>query len=512
MRATSDSLSGLRSHRYAPHGDTPVGQPDVFAARRDEDVGAVALQVGLGLAGHGLRQRDERDHRGDADQEARDQERRAGLAAAQVVDGDGAKPHAITPLTGRAARRWVEPAGVQGRIQRSDGADDDGEADGGAGQGRRPRDGHAVAGEQGQEEEARPHAGQIAEHAGEQARGGGLDEDEAGHVAAAEAEGAEDADLAGAGVDRAHHGDEHDQRLDGDDDAGDDVAEGAELVDGVHAVLDLLLHRRDRGARENAAELGDDLLHGAVAAEGGHLDHRHLAGLVEDRLRGRQVGDEQVVVLRAGRPQDAGDRERPPAHGSTVSFTAQVQGRAAVRAGHELVAVARRPPVHRPPLLELELIRRPHSHEEPLPALDLDYAEQLGRHDGDIAPVGDGGDARQVRFADVARPHRHAAQRDAAVVQREPVAARRDDDVGAEGLQVVLRLHGERRAQREERHDRADAQQQADDEERGASLAPAQVAEGDVSESHSAEGQSGIKASRALVTGSTARWPAGCSR
>ena len=63
-------------------------------------------------------------------------------------------------------------------------------------------------------------------------------------VPAAEAEGAEDADLARARVDRAHHRHEDDQGLDRDDHGGDEVAEGAELVEGVHAVLDHLLHER----------------------------------------------------------------------------------------------------------------------------------------------------------------------------------------------------------------------------------------------------------------------------
>ena len=111
-------------------------------------------------------------------------------------------------------------------------------------------------------------------------------------------------------------------------------------------------------------------------------------------------------------------------------------------------------------------------------------AEQLGRHHGDVAAVGDRRDARQVRLADVRRARGHAADAHAAVGQRQAVRLRRHDDVGAVGLEVVLRLHGERAAQREQRHHRADADQQAGDQERGAALAAAQVAERDVAKLH----------------------------
>ncbi len=82
---------------------------------------------------------------------------------------------------------------------------------------------------------------------------------------AAEADGAEHTDLPRALADRAHDGEEHDQRLDGDDDADDGVGEPAELVDGVLAALDGLLQGRDLGLRQRGADLAGDAVHGAPA-------------------------------------------------------------------------------------------------------------------------------------------------------------------------------------------------------------------------------------------------------
>ena len=321
---------------------------------------------------------------------------------------------------------------------------------------------------------------------------------------ASEAERAEDADLARARVDRAHHRDEHDERLDDDDHAGHDPAERAELVDGVHAVLDLLLHGRDLGPGQHAAELGDDLLHRAVAAERGDLDHGDRARLAEEALRRAQVGDEQVVVLGAGRPQDAGDGELPAADGDG-SPVLRPRAVAAAAPATSSSAAPRRPPVHAPPLLEVELLlgRTPMSRR--LPALDAHGAEQLGRDDGDVVAVGDGVDTREVRLADLLRPDRHVGHRDAAVRERQAVGARRDEDVGAVGLEVVLRLHGERLAQGEQRHHGADAHEQAGDQERRAGRAAPQVAERDRAQPH--DRSSGLRSPR--VSGDQKYWAPG---
>ena len=69
----------------------------------------------------------------------------------------------------------------------------------------------------------------------------GLDQDEPRDVQAPEADGAEHADLVRPLAHGAHHRDEHDERLDGDHDADDGVAEALELVHGVQPALDDLL-------------------------------------------------------------------------------------------------------------------------------------------------------------------------------------------------------------------------------------------------------------------------------
>ena len=143
-------------------------------------------------------------------------------------------------------------------------------------------------------------------------------------------------------------------------------------------------------------ELAHDLVDGGARVGGRDLDERELAGPAEQLLDGRQVGDEQVVVLSPGRSQDAGEREALAADAHVVAHL-QAEHLGRLGAGHELVAVARRPPgVDRPPALELELGGGVDAHEQGAVALDLHRADELRRDHGDARARRDGAHALEV--------------------------------------------------------------------------------------------------------------------
>ena len=208
-------------------------------------------------------------------------------------------------------------------------------------------------------------------------------------------------------------------------------------------------------------------------------------GLSQELLHRAQVGDQQVVVLRAGGPQDAGDREAAAADAHVVAHR-QAERAGRLGAGHELVAVGRRPArVHRPPALELELGGRAHAQQQDAAALHLHRADELRGDDRDARAVGDGVDARDVGLGESsARPR-----------TRRPRRCRRRS-APTSLLRGATRMLAPKLCRLAlvwpvidcvseiERHHRGDADQQARDEERRAGLAATQVAHGDGPQPH----------------------------
>ena len=103
-------------------------------------------------------------------------------------------------------------------------------------------------------------------------------------------------------------------------------------------------------------------------------------------------------------------------------------------------------------------------------------------------------------------PPRHAA-----VAQRQPSVRGATTMLAPKLSRLFCASTRQRRAQREQRHHRGDADQQPGDQERGARLAAAQVAEGDGAQLHGGAPRDGGRRSSgqaAALTGSTARRPA----
>ena len=279
---------------------------------------------------------------------------------------------------------------------------------GGHAEQRHPRDRRAL-GEHRQHRVGHGHAGGVAEDAGDHARDDRLEQDEPRDLLPPEADGAEHADLGGALAHRAHHGEEHDEDLDAHDDADDDEAESLELVHRVQAARHRLADRRHLGLRQSRGELAHDLVDGSAGVRGRDLDERELSRAPQHPLHGAEPGDEQLVVLPARRPEDAGDGEALATDAHVVAHV-QCQHLGGPGAGDELAVVLRWPAgADRPPALELELRRRVDAHEQGAAALDLHRADELRRDDGDAAARRDRAHALEVGL--VAGPGRRRSRR-----------------------------------------------------------------------------------------------------
>ena len=176
-----------------------------------------------------------------------------------------------------------------------------------------------------------------------------------------------------------------------------------------------------------------------------------VSGYIWSDGRGVKHAFEQIiVVLGAHGLRDAADGEVAAAQSDRLA-DAQAEAAGDRGAGDELVAGRRPPAVHRHHFLSSNssLERTPRSSAWPprtftAPSSSGETMAMFLRFS--MVPM------REVRFAQVSRLQPHAAERDAAVAQREVVGLRRHDDVGAVGLELVLGLHRERAAQREQRH------------------------------------------------------------
>jgi len=112
-----------------------------------------------------------------------------------------------------------------------------------------------------------------------------------------ETDGPEYADLGGALVDAAHHGDKDDQGTDEDHHAGHGIGEALELVQCLETPLHHLLNGRHPGVRQFFGNLGDHVADGTAGAEGRHLGEGDFALLAEQLLGFGERGEDQGIIL-----------------------------------------------------------------------------------------------------------------------------------------------------------------------------------------------------------------------
>ncbi len=235
------------------------------------------------------------------------------------------------------------------------------------------------------------------------------------------------------------------------------------------------MQRRDLRRGELLTYLPDDLLDGAVLAERAHLDEAQTSGPVEKRLHLRQPPEDERVLAPARRREHSDDAELAAVQAQAVARELEVLRR---RLEHRRVLLGR----HRRVLRRVDGVRRGrHDGARSVFGRRLDEAERLRRvvadeqfvrarrlsaddapptfervlaleidaRDDDLAPLGPGraeelrrDDGQTVRVRDLAYAPRVLVRqlahveggrghRDAAVVERELLGLRHDDDVRA---------------------------------------------------------------------------------